>query len=141
MAEKEVRLIDANALESALEATPIAAAAIKGKMFRLIEDAPTIDPESLKNNKRMIPLNEVYRVIAGHSNYSGDAILSALTCIAEGKDVKPVKPLENLRPHGKWVHDINNLYGCDQCGERETMSPKKLKDYYPNCGAKMDKED
>lgn len=52
--KKEVRLIDANALESALEATPIAAAAIKGKMFRLIEKAPTIAPESLAEYLRSL---------------------------------------------------------------------------------------
>ena len=40
--------------------------------------------------------------------------------------------------HGWWVHDINNLYGCSECMKRETMSPKKLKPYCPNCGAKMD---
>ena len=39
--------------------------------------------------------------------------------------------------HGRWVHDINNLYGCSECMERETMSPKKLKPYCPNCGADM----
>lgn len=42
--------------------------------------------------------------------------------------------------HGRWVHDINNLYGCSVCGERETMSPKKLKNFCPNCGARMDGE-
>lgn len=40
--------------------------------------------------------------------------------------------------HGKWIHDYNNVYGCSECLERETMSPKKLKNYCPNCGAKMD---
>ena len=40
--------------------------------------------------------------------------------------------------HGRWIHDINNLYGCSECGGRETMSPKKLKPFCPNCGAKMD---
>ena len=49
-------------------------------------------------------------------------------------EAEPVK-------HGRWVHDINNLYGCSECMERETMSPKKLKPYCPNCGAKMDKEE
>ena len=43
--------------------------------------------------RKTIPLDEVYRVIAGHSNYHGDNILSALTCIAEGKEVKSVRPL------------------------------------------------
>jgi hypothetical protein len=42
--------------------------------------------------------------------------------------------------HGRWIHDINNLYGCSECMKRETMSPKKLKPYCPNCGAKMDGE-
>ncbi len=43
---------------------------------------------------KTVPLDEIYRVIAGHSNYHGDDILSALSCIAEGKEVKPIKPLE-----------------------------------------------
>ena len=43
---------------------------------------------------KVIPLSEIYRIIAGHSDYHGDNILSAVTCIAEGKEVKPIKPLE-----------------------------------------------
>lgn len=39
--------------------------------------------------------------------------------------------------HGRWIHDINNLYGCSECLGRETMSHKKLKPYCPNCGAHM----
>lgn len=46
-----------------------------------------------------VPLSEVYRVIAGHSDYHGDNILAALTCIAAGKEVKPVKPL----PADQWI--------------------------------------
>ena len=38
-----------------------------------------------KEIKKSVPLSEVYRVIAGHSNYHGDDILATLTCIAEGK--------------------------------------------------------
>ena len=41
--------------------------------------------------------------------------------------------------HGRWIHDINNLYGCSECMERETMSHKRLKPYCPNCGARMDR--
>lgn len=44
------------------------------------------------------------------------------------------------RAHGHWIHDTNNLYGCSECMERETMSPKKLKPYCPHCGAIMDEE-
>lgn len=40
--------------------------------------------------------------------------------------------------HGRWIHDINNLYGCSECMGRETMSHKKMKNYCPNCGAIMD---
>ena len=62
MAEKEVRLIDANALEKALEEIKIPVAVAKGKMFNLIKEAPTIDPESLwpqwiSVKKHLPPLN------------------------------------------------------------------------------------
>ena len=53
-----------------------------------------------------VPLSEVYRVIAGHSDYHGDNILAALTCIAAGKEVKPVRPLPADVPDtnvGKWI--------------------------------------
>ena len=43
--------------------------------------------------KGMIHIDEVYNLIAGHSNYHGDSILSAFTCLVEGKDVKPIAPL------------------------------------------------
>ena len=56
-----------------------------------IDSAPTVDA---------VPLREVFRVIAVHSNYHGDNILSALTCIAEGKDVKPVRPLDAVVEKG-----------------------------------------
>lgn len=46
-----------------------------------------------------VPLSEIYRVIAGHSNYHGDNILAALTCVAVGKEVKPVRPL----PADQWI--------------------------------------
>ena len=43
--------------------------------------------------------------------------------------------------HARWIHDINNLYGCSECMARETMSHKKLKKFCPNCGARMDGEE
>lgn len=49
-------------------------------------------------------------------------------------DVAPVR-------YGRWIHDINNRYGCSECMGRETMSHTNLKPYCPNCGARMDKED
>lgn len=53
--------------------------------------------------------------------------------LAPAADVVPVV-------HGRWIHDINNMYGCSECLGRETMSHKKLKPYCPNCGARMDGE-
>lgn len=84
--------------------------------MRLI-DADTMRQEWLENGQ-----NEYV--------YDTNAVLDSI-------DDQPTIDPETLRPTGRWVHDINNLYGCDQCGERETMSPRKMKRYCPNCGAKM----
>lgn len=94
-----------------------------------------------------VPLADIYRVIAGHSNYHGDAILAALTCIAEGKQVNPVKPIESdSERHGRWVNGICTACNFDM---RElTDGENDLEqwvwdegfDYCPNCRAKMDKE-
>lgn len=43
---------------------------------------------------KVVSLHDIYRVIAGHSYYHGDRILAALTCIAEGKEVNPVRPAD-----------------------------------------------
>ena len=48
-------------------------------------------------NVKVVSLHDIYRVIAGHNYYHGDRILAALTCIAEGKEVNPVRPT-NLAP-------------------------------------------
>ena len=73
-----------------------------------IDSAPTVDA---------VPLREVFRVIAGHSNYHGDNILSALTCIAEGKDVKPVRPLDAVEvvrcSDSKYYNQIGNYMCCE----------------------------
>lgn len=53
-------------------------------------------------------------------------------------DIKAPAVDVRLAVYGHWIHDINNLYGCSVCMARETMSPKKLKRYCHNCGAKMD---
>jgi len=54
--------------------------------------------------KNMIHIDEVYRLIAGHSNYHGDSILSAFTCLVEGKDVKPIAPLDESEEPEKTVY-------------------------------------
>ena len=62
-------------------------------VYKEIKAQPTV---------KTVPLSEIYRVIAGHSDYHGDNILAALTCIAEGKEVKPVKPLSQPTTDG-WI--------------------------------------
>ena len=84
------RLIDADKLMEELDNIVYTRRADKVDRHALqivsaIQNAPTVDA---------VPLNEVFRVIAGHSKYHGDNILSALICIAEGKDVTPVRPVD-----------------------------------------------
>lgn len=64
---------------------------------------------------------------------------------AKGRTIEGViaeQPTIDAEPvrHGRWIHDINNLYGCSECFTRETMSHKKRKNFCSNCGAKMDLE-
>ena len=103
--------------------------------------------------KGMIHIDEVYRLIAGHSNYHGDSILSAFTCLVEGKDVKPIAPLNESadRPKGKWLKSDGTPYGeepvescwCSECGKWLVASDEYDVDnnFCPNCGAKMEAND
>lgn len=54
-----------------------------------------------KNKEQAEMSNEIKRFaeyigskIAGHSNYHGDDILSAIYCASEGKNIEDIKPLE-----------------------------------------------
>ena len=86
-----------------------------------------------------VPLADIYMVIAGHSNYHGDAILAALTCIAEGKQVNAVKPLETeTGRHGRWIED-GDCQICSECGAEHSWIDYRAS-FCEDCGAKMDKE-
>ena len=87
-----------------------------------------------------VALTDIYRIIAGHNDYHGDNILAALTCIAEGKEVNPVKPLEiNSVQHGEWKISCDGYYPyCSVC--REEPKGGNMTKYCPNCGVKMDME-
>ena len=74
---------------------------------------------------------------------------SALTCIAEGKEVKPVKPLEDLRPKGKWIgleydgyadgNPVYDLWECSNCGNEEKGEDVPEQNPFCRCcGAKME---
>lgn len=54
----------------------------------------------------VVHIDEVFRLIAGHSNYHGDNILAALKCVTEGKEVNPVKPLSA---------DVVEVVRCKEC--------------------------
>lgn len=90
-----------------------------------------------------VSLHDIYRVIAGHSYYHGDRILAAFTCIAEGKEVNPVRPTD-MAPvvHGRWIHDGRRVESgidwchCSECGKSDNFCART--NYCPNCGAKMD---
>lgn len=91
---------------------------------------------------KAVSLHDIYRVIAGHSYYHGDRILAALTCIAEGKEVNPVRP-SDVAPvvHSYWEHKITddgeNIGICHNCKYPVSWFWEQAK-YCPSCGAKMD---
>ena len=58
----------------------------------------------------------------------GEAAVQVIGLIEEFVKEMPTIEAEPVR-HSCWIHDINNLYGCALCGNRETMSNKKKKNY------------
>ena len=100
---------------------------------RLLADMP---------GAKAVSLHDIYRVIAGHSYYHGDRILAALTCIAEGKEVNPVRPAY-VAPvvYTHWAHLGGDEWCCPVCGfviTTEGSWDKPTKKYCEDCGAKMD---
>ena len=92
---------------------------------------------------KSVSLHDIYRVIAGHSYYHGDRILAALTCIAEGKEVNPVRPADAvLVVHGRWIYDkkAQRPY-CSICKKYFYGATNSPMSYCSNCGAKMDGDD
>lgn len=67
---------------------------------------------------KTVSLHDVYRLIAGHSDYHGDDILSALTCIAEGKEVSPIRPM-----------DVVSAGAYEQVAWERDLAVQQLKDY------------
>ena len=94
----ENRLIDANALRCEIDCCSFETGYDGEKVLEIIAEAPTV---------KAVPVDEILRVIAGHSNYHGDNILSALICIAEGEKVNPVRPLEKV--------DAVEVVRCKDC--------------------------
>lgn len=76
---------------------------------------------------KTVSLHDVYRLIAGHSDYHGDDILSALTCIAEGKEVSPIRPM-----------DVVSAGAYEQVAWERDLAVQQLKDYGVGLGQVKD---
>lgn len=90
--------------------------------------------------RKFVYLSDVFRLIAGHSNYHGDSILSALTCVAEGKDVKPIIPISESYAHWIYPEDSNHVACiCSHCGFEGLLYENDVGDmpYCPSCGFRM----
>ena len=91
------------------------------------------------NTAKYIHIDDVYRLVAGHSDYHGDSILSAFTCITEGKNVKNITPLEKQTNTAEWIIGSYEVK-CSNCGYlawgSELNTYKEWK-FCPNCGRKI----
>lgn len=99
-----MRLIDADALKKAI----IKYLCVKSEnnllpaeksIYNLIDKQPTVEP--LKEQKEQgNKLDYLFSKIAGHSDYHGDSILTAITCVKEGKEIGSIMPKDGDEIHG-----------------------------------------
>lgn len=61
----------------------------KGNIVEVNMEKPIITKEVIH------ALDYLFSKFAGHSDYHGDKILSAIVCVKEGKEIKSVRPLEH----------------------------------------------
>lgn len=115
-----MRLIDADALKNWIDCghlrNPTELCFSELDVVQILDKQPTFDAVPMEYHEECL-LNNVH------------------------KRIEAEKALKKAFRHSYWIHDINNLYGCARCGNRETMGHKKKKNYCPNCGAKMDLEE
>jgi hypothetical protein len=76
--------------------------------------------------------------IAGHSYYHGDAILSAIFTLMNGKDgIASIKPADEIKFfYADWLwdgYDYEKPWFCSKC----RCHSENGTNYCPNCGAKM----
>lgn len=103
-----------------------------------------------------VHIDDVYRLISGHSNYHGDNILAALTCLAEGKEVpNPITVLDTQQETFEWCHDCKEYDQEQHCCHRwsqqirktieelEASYPQEIKDellYWKERAAKWERD-
>lgn len=134
-----MRLIDADALEKDYRSQ-------FESVYKNIRDAvlPSdfyIERKEAYNKKLMKMLMEAFfEYLQGRPSVDADTYFNAVDRIKPCPKCRyQIFGAEPVR-HGRWIHDINNLYGCSECLARETMSHKNLKNFCPECGAKMYEE-
>lgn len=100
---------------------------------------------------RLINPYKLGKLIAGHSKYSGDSILAAIYCMAQGKEInKPITPLDEERPKGKWIRMSNlseqedDRYKCSNCGNvvhyKDKINLYTFNSWCGRCGSDNGKE-
>ena len=121
MAEKEVRLIDANALVEMVNQEPTDGM-YTHEIISLIEEQPTIDPESLRPHGKW--LLEAHKE---STNYRWNVTVECSNCCDEQKEI--------------WAGFFPNVPDwLARDVALDSAASVKLSNYCPNCGAKMDKE-
>lgn len=130
MAEKEVRLIDANNAHDVLmnignhlaEAGNLEMASSVYYAAEVIENQTTIDPESLRPHGKWLP--EAHKE---STNYRWNVTVECSNCCDKQKEI--------------WAGFFPNVPDwLARDIALDSAASVKLSNYCPNCGAKMDKE-
>jgi hypothetical protein len=111
---------------------------IEGKAIPVeyIENLPAADV--VEKNYNFIDGANLASKIAGHSYYHGDAILSAIFTLMNGKDsIASIKPADEIKFfYADWLwdgYDYEKPWFCSKC----RCHSENGTNYCPNCGAKM----
>ena len=89
------------------------------------EDCPAYEPSS----DRAVSLNAVLSEIGRWIGYLDDDMIMRIQT-----GIKRLPPVTLQRPKGKWING-NYHIRCSECGEDY---PYRLRNFCPNCGARME---
>lgn len=106
---------------------------LDGTVYVQDNDKQGFTPQT--NTAKYIHIDDVYRLVAGHSDYHGDSILSAFTCITEGKNVKNITPLDRQTNTAEWIFPelVTGRYKCSHCRGNADRTTR----FCPYCGYLM----
>lgn len=104
--------------------------------MREIKELPSAHPQ----RKGWVHIDDIYRLIAGHSDYHGDNILSALTCLTEGKKVlKPITVLDT-EPENSNAKEEKSTSDCISRQDMLDIVLEYSKRLYKHVGTPEDNE-